>query len=203
VSQNNLSGETTSPTSGGGDGALQQLHLGLDSVWSQTRDNKLGQEIGVTASPNQAPYNFFIKRPAVTYGTKLLNKKEWGPGGQETTWKAETNPLSEGDSLQNHSEAGFLAKKKQEFTKLKKLGSINQQVDPVGYFTPCSILINYPPESFRVLVNELQALCLSVYYNPDFRLSYPSLLGCDAIAGSLATKKFPSRVELSFIKGLR
>ena len=34
-----------------------------------------------------------------------------------------------------------------------------------------------PPESFRVLVNELQSLCLSVYYNPDFRLSYPSLLG--------------------------
>ena len=30
------------------------------------------------------------------------------------------------------------------------------------------------PESFRVLVHELQALCLSVYYNPDFRLSYPS-----------------------------
>jgi DNA-directed RNA polymerase beta subunit len=36
---------------------------------------------------------------------------------------------------------------------------------------------SYVPESFRVLVNELQALCLSIYYNPDFRLSYPSLLG--------------------------
>jgi DNA-directed RNA polymerase subunit beta len=33
------------------------------------------------------------------------------------------------------------------------------------------------PESFRVLVHELQALCLSVYYNPDFRLSYPSTAG--------------------------
>jgi len=31
------------------------------------------------------------------------------------------------------------------------------------------------PESFRVLVHELQGLCLSVYYNPDFRLSYPAL----------------------------
>jgi len=31
------------------------------------------------------------------------------------------------------------------------------------------------PESFRVLVHELQALCLSVYYNPDFRLSYPKI----------------------------
>ena len=64
-----------------------------------------------------------------------------------------------------------------------------------------SVLLNYPPESFRVLVNELQALCLSVYYNPDFRLSYPSLLGCETLAGGLATKKFPNRVELSFIKG--
>jgi len=52
-----------------------------------------------------------------------------------------------------------------------------------------SVLLNYPPESFRVLVNELQALCLSVYYNPDFRLSYPSLLGCETLAGGLATKK--------------
>jgi DNA-directed RNA polymerase beta subunit len=64
-----------------------------------------------------------------------------------------------------------------------------------------SVLLNYPPESFRVLVNELQALCLSVYYNPDFRLSYPSLLGCETLAGGLATKKFPNHVELSFIKG--
>jgi len=31
------------------------------------------------------------------------------------------------------------------------------------------------PESFRVLVHELQGLCLSVYYNPDFRLSYPAI----------------------------
>ena len=31
------------------------------------------------------------------------------------------------------------------------------------------------PESFRVLVHELQALCLSVYYNPDFRLSSPAM----------------------------
>jgi len=35
------------------------------------------------------------------------------------------------------------------------------------------------PESFRVLVHELQALCLSVYFNPEFRLTYPSLLGWD------------------------
>ena len=33
---------------------------------------------------------------------------------------------------------------------------------------------NYP-ESFRVLVAELQSLCLNLYSNPDFRLSYPSL----------------------------
>lgn len=39
------------------------------------------------------------------------------------------------------------------------------------------------PESFRVLVNELQSLCLSVYYNPDFRLSYPSLLGRTGFQG--------------------
>jgi hypothetical protein len=42
-----------------------------------------------------------------------------------------------------------------------------------------------PPESFRVLVNELQSLCLSVYYNPDFRLSYPSLLGNELRWGGL------------------
>ena len=37
------------------------------------------------------------------------------------------------------------------------------------------------PESFRVLVHELQALCLSVYFNPEFRLTYPSLLGWDGL----------------------
>ena len=57
------------------------------------------------------------------------------------------------------------------------------------------------PESFRVLVNELQALCLSVYYNPDFRLSYPSLLGWDGVF-LLASKKFPSSHELSQIKNI-
>lgn len=47
------------------------------------------------------------------------------------------------------------------------------------------------PESFRVLVHELQSLCLSLYYNPDFRLSYPSLLGWKGIflLGSLGRKK--------------
>lgn len=43
----------------------------------------------------------------------------------------------------------------------------------------------YVPESFRVLVNELQSLCLSVYYNPDFRLSYPSLLGRESTFSGL------------------
>ena len=57
------------------------------------------------------------------------------------------------------------------------------------------------PESFRVLVNELQALCLSVYYNPDFRLSYPSLLGWDGVF-LLASKKFPTSYELSKIKNI-
>jgi DNA-directed RNA polymerase beta subunit len=57
------------------------------------------------------------------------------------------------------------------------------------------------PESFRVLVNELQALCLSVYYNPDFRLSYPSLLGWDGVF-LLASKKFPTSSELSHIKNI-
>ena len=57
------------------------------------------------------------------------------------------------------------------------------------------------PESFRVLVNELQALCLSVYYNPDFRLSYPSLLGWDGVF-LLASKKFPTSPELSQIKNI-
>ena len=38
---------------------------------------------------------------------------------------------------------------------------------------------NYP-ESFRVLVAELQALCLNLYSNPDFRLSYPSLTEAQA-----------------------
>jgi DNA-directed RNA polymerase subunit beta len=37
------------------------------------------------------------------------------------------------------------------------------------------------PESFRVLVHELQSLCLSVYFNPEFRLTYPSLLGWDGL----------------------
>ena len=42
---------------------------------------------------------------------------------------------------------------------------------------PCGGL----PESFRVLVHELQSLCLSLYYNPDFRLTYPSLIGWDGL----------------------
>jgi DNA-directed RNA polymerase beta subunit len=37
------------------------------------------------------------------------------------------------------------------------------------------------PESFRVLVHELQSLCLSVYFHPEFRLTYPSLLGWDGL----------------------
>jgi DNA-directed RNA polymerase subunit beta len=55
------------------------------------------------------------------------------------------------------------------------------------------------PESFRVLVHELQSLCLSVYYNPDFRLTYPSLLGWDGLF-LLSSKKFPSLRELSDCK---
>jgi DNA-directed RNA polymerase beta subunit len=43
--------------------------------------------------------------------------------------------------------------------------------------TPASTV----PESFRVLVHELQSLCLSVYFNPEFRLTYPSLLGWDGL----------------------
>ena len=57
------------------------------------------------------------------------------------------------------------------------------------------------PESFRVLVNELQALCLSIYYNPDFRLSYPSLLGWDGVF-LRASKKYLTSYELSQIKNI-
>lgn len=55
------------------------------------------------------------------------------------------------------------------------------------------------PESFRVLVHELQSLCLSVYYNPDFRLTYPSLLGWDGLF-LLSSKKFPSLHQLGQLK---
>ena len=57
------------------------------------------------------------------------------------------------------------------------------------------------PESFRVLVHELQALCLSVYYNPDFRLTYPSLIGWDGLF-LLSSKKFPTLQELSHLKNI-
>ncbi len=57
------------------------------------------------------------------------------------------------------------------------------------------------PESFRVLVHELQALCLSVYYNPDFRLTYPSLIGWDGLF-LLSSKKFPTIEQLSSLKNI-
>lgn len=57
------------------------------------------------------------------------------------------------------------------------------------------------PESFRVLVHELQALCLSVYYNPDFRLTYPSLIGWDGLF-LLSSKKFPTIEQLSSLKNV-
>ena len=38
-------------------------------------------------------------------------------------------------------------------------------------------LKEYLPDAFRVLISELKALCLNVYYNPGYRLTYPSLLG--------------------------
>jgi DNA-directed RNA polymerase subunit beta len=40
-----------------------------------------------------------------------------------------------------------------------------------------SRLRQYLPDAFRVLISELKALCLTVYYNPVYRLTYPSLLG--------------------------
>ena len=55
------------------------------------------------------------------------------------------------------------------------------------------------PESFRVLVHELQSLCLSVYYNPDFRLTYPSLLGWDGLF-LLSSKKLPTLDQLGQLK---
>ena len=55
------------------------------------------------------------------------------------------------------------------------------------------------PESFRVLVHELQSLCLSVYYNPDFRLTYPSLIGWDGLF-LLSSKKFPTLQQLSNLR---
>ena len=57
------------------------------------------------------------------------------------------------------------------------------------------------PESFRVLVHELQSLCLSVYYNPDFRLTYPSLIGWDGLF-LLSSKKFPTLQQLSNLKNI-
>ena len=57
------------------------------------------------------------------------------------------------------------------------------------------------PESFRVLVHELQSLCLSVYYNPDFRLTYPSLIGWDGLF-LLSSKKFPTLQQISHLKNI-
>jgi DNA-directed RNA polymerase beta subunit len=57
------------------------------------------------------------------------------------------------------------------------------------------------PESFRVLVHELQSLCMSVYYNPDFRLTYPSLIGWDGLF-LLSSKKFPTLQQLSNLKNI-
>jgi len=57
------------------------------------------------------------------------------------------------------------------------------------------------PESFRVLVAELKSLCLDVYYSPDFRLSYPSLLAWNGLS-MYTSKKDLGSLEVSTMKTL-
>ena len=57
------------------------------------------------------------------------------------------------------------------------------------------------PESFRVLVAELKSLCLDVYYSPDFRLSYPSLLAWNGLS-MYTSKKDVGSLEVSTMKTL-
>jgi len=155
-------------------GLAKTAHEGLIYLPDPLKLNRL-------AKPNRLPVPGFFES---SFGTAKPNQLGTGGSSPDCDANARANPGA--NNHPNEPAANKLVPLQLEGIKRSSSSDplhrfLNDRFAVVQTPAPTDQQESTVPESFRVLVHELQALCLSVYFNPEFRLTYPSLLGWDGL----------------------